>query len=143
MREILYRFNTLGTYQTQDSTSFGTDSRVKLILEPHNFSIAIGGEVLRASSCKGYNIDVSHKAGIVFRDMDGNELCRTEDRDRSYREFLLAWKQGSISIQFGATEVIDHYPNCDGEYDRWSERWCGRYEVTLDEETNTITGRSL
>ncbi len=143
MREIIYRFSTRGYYETTGYTAFGDDFRVKIVVEPHDVSVAVGGELLRKSICKGYQIEVTQKGEVIFRDMEGNELCRREEQDQIYQEICLLWRQGRISLQFGATEVIDHYPNCDGEYDRWDERWRGKYEVTLEEETNKATGRSL
>ena len=143
MREIIYQFNTLGSYETQENTVFGKETYLKLIVEPHDFSIAVGGEVLRKSSCKGYQIEVSRKAAIVCRDMEGTEIFREEEQERDYREVRLRWKGGFISLQFGEVEYIDNYPNCDGEHDRWDERWQTKYEVTLDEGTNTVTHKVL
>ncbi len=143
MREIVYGFNTLGGYQASGDTAFGQDGPLKIMVEPHDFSIAVGGEVLRKSSCKGYEIRVSPKGEVIFRDREGKELCRVEEQDREYKEVRLLWKQGFVSLQFGKVEWIDNYPNCDGEHDRWDQRWRTEYEVTLDEGTNTLTHKVL
>ncbi len=143
MKEIVYRFNTLGAYEAEEPAAFGEEALLNLIVEPHDFSIAVGREVLRQSSCKGYQIEVSRKGAIVLRNAEGTEICRKEGQDRDYREVRLLWKQGFLSLQFGQVEYIDNYPNCDGEHDRWDERWRTEYEVTLDEGTNTLTHKIL
>ena len=139
MREIIYRFCTRGCYETADNTVFRDDFRVKIIVEPHDVSVTVSGDLLRKTSCKGYQIEATQKGEVIFRDMEGKELCRCEEQEQAYREIRLLWKQGELSLQFGATEFIDHYPNCDGEYDRWDERWHGKYQVTLDEESNKVS----
>lgn len=70
--------------------------------------------------------------GIVLTaDADGNAvLCNTEGAElfrdkadgqgRYFSGFYCKVKDGVISVRFPIREVIDHYPNCDGEYDRYS-----------------------
>ncbi len=143
MREIVYRFNTLGSYQTSEDTAFGQETHLKLTLEPHNFSLAVGGELLRKSACKGYEIHASSKGEAVFWDREGKELCRVEAQAREYKEVRLLWKQGAVSLQFGRVEWIDNYPHCDGDHDRWDQRWHTEYEVTWNEETNALASKTL
>ncbi len=143
MREIIYEFNTLGSYQTSGDTAFGQETHLKITVEPHDFSIAVGGEILRKSACKGYEIEVSSKGEAVFWDREGKELCRVQEQGQEYKEVRLLWKRGSVSLQFGKVEWIDNYPNCDGEHDRWDQRWRTEYEVTLNEETNTLSCKAL
>ena len=138
MREIHYCFNSLGLYETKDST-FLDQPQLKIMMDPHKFSIAIGGEVLRSSSCKGYQVEVSRKGAVTFYDQESNRIAGTEETDRTFEKVLLSWKQGSVCIEFGKVEEVDYYPNCDGEFDRWGTTWCPERKVTLDEITNALT----
>lgn len=59
----------------------------------------------------------------VFHRSDGTELL-TAKADGSQRRFssIYCGVTGSApSVRFPIKETVDHYPNCDGEYDRWSE----------------------
>ena len=139
MRQIVYKFNTLGAYETKDSTVFGSDDRLRVIVEPHDFSIAVSGRVLRSSACPGCTAVVCRNGEAVFYDGTDNVVCRAEGGAADYPGFRLDWKQDSISIRFGSMVEVDNYPNCDGEYDRWSMEWLTRRTVTLDLKTNTVT----
>lgn len=44
----------------------------------------------------------------------------------------------SIILEIPKYTMIDHYPNCDGEYDRWSKRLTGYKTITFDTATNAI-----
>ena len=138
MREILYYYNTLGTYQTEDST-YLDQPEIRIIMRPHSFSLAIGGDVLRSSNCKGYQMIVSKKGAVTFYDQENNRIGVTEATHREFAEVLLHWKQNEVSLEFGKTEEVDYYPHCDGEYDRWGTAWRCEYKVTLDETTNKLS----
>ncbi len=135
-REIFYKFNTLGAYETTDNTDFGSDSHLKLILESHDFSIAVGGETLRKSSCAGYSVLVSSKGGAVFYDSENNEICNIDECDKLFVKVSLKWSQDLITIQFGQFCTIDNYPNCDGESDRWTTEWVVEREIKFNTLTN-------
>ena len=55
-------------------------------------------------------------------DLNGGELFRAkaDGKGRYFSEFYCKVKDGVISIRFPIQEVVDHYPNCDGEHDRYS-----------------------
>ena len=131
MREIVYQFNSRGTYETADSTLFGGEDQLRLVATPHAFSLAIGNEVLRDTSFGGCAVTVSRDGEVIFCDTDGNELGRAEKGDCTYQHARLAWKQDRLSVLFGCYETVDHYPDCDGEHDRWSTRWVTEREGTL------------
>lgn len=63
------------------------------------------------------------QGNAVFFDTDGNEIQsgKAESNKRFGFIFCIVNKSG-ITVRFPITETIDHYPNCDGEYDRYSER---------------------
>lgn len=137
MREIFYK-NNRGLYQTEDDTSFGADSHLKIIIEPHDFSIAIGNEVLRSSSCKGYSVIVSAEGEVVFYDNENTVLGTADKSENCYEEVLLNWEQDLISIRLGYTATVDYYPDCDGEYDRWGKEWVTKRSVTLNLKNNSV-----
>lgn len=138
MREIRYQFHTLGAYQTEDDTSFAHDEQVKVIVEPHDFSIAIGKEVLRSSSCAGCTAVVSCEGEVVFYDTDDHVIGRADKDENRYEKFFLKWEQDLITIEFGCTVTVDYYPNCDGEYDRWGKEWQTQRKVTLNLKNKTV-----
>lgn len=138
MREILYKYNNRGLYETADDTSFADDSHIKIIVEPHNFSLAIGGETLRDTSFDGCTAVVSCEGEVVFYDNENSVLGRADKTENRYEKAIFTWQQDLISIQFGHTVVVDYYPNCDGEYDRYGEEWAIMRSVSLNLKDNSV-----
>lgn len=132
MREILYKFDARGVYLTADGCAFGDDTQLKLVAEPHDFSLAVGGEVLRQTAFGGCSVVVSREGEAVFYDADGSEIARADKGDGCYKEARLNWESGRVSVEFGQVKYIDNYPNCDGEHDRWDEVWKVLRRVTLN-----------
>lgn len=60
----------------------------------------------------------------VFTDSEGNEIYngKAEGENRYFSKIFVSVTNGKICVRFPVTETIDHYPNCDGEYDRYTER---------------------
>ncbi len=138
MREIIYQFDNRGTYLTADSTSFAGETHLKLIAKPHDFSLAVGGEVLRSTSFEGCTVIVSCDGEAVFCDREGSELGRADKCERQFEQVRLEWKQGLVSVLFGRMETVDYYPNCDGEHDRWGTEWVTQRAVTLNTENRLV-----
>lgn len=138
MREIIYEYHNRGVYETSDNTVFGEDKELKIILKPHQFSIEISNEVLRKSSCDGYEIIVSNNGEAVFYNSEGNVIAKIEESNENYKEVRVFFKNNTFSIQFGFVDIVDHYPNCDGEYDRYSERWTPERKIDLNPNDNSI-----
>ena len=67
-------------------------------------------------------LETDADGNAVFRDLEGVELYRgkADGQSRYFSEFYCKVKDGVISVKFPIQEVVDHYPNCDGEYDRLS-----------------------
>ena len=131
MKEIRYTYNTLGTYVTEGDTRFGEDTHLTLVVEPHDFSLKLGGETLRATSCEGYRIVVSCHGETAFCAYDGTPIATTPATDGTYDGVRLCWTPAALTVEFGHTEEVDNYPNCDGESDRWSTRWVTEHTATL------------
>ncbi len=137
MREILYTFANRGAYVTGQDTAFGEDTHLKLTVEPHDFSLSLGGETLRQSSFRGGSVIVSDTGEAVFYDAEGRKIARAEGGADSYKKVILIWKQDTLSLEFGCVVTVDNYPNCDGESDRWSEEWVAQRRITLFSGKNT------
>lgn len=71
---------------------------------------------------KSVCLEADADGNAVFRDLEGVELYRgkADGQGRDFSEFYCKVKDGVISVKFPIQEVVDHYPNCDGEYDRYS-----------------------
>lgn len=138
MKEVLYKYSNRGIYLTEDDTSFGEDFQIKIVAEPHYFSLAISGDILRNTSFGVCTAVVSCDGEVVFYDNDNNIICHAEKGEGCYKKIDFKWKQESISILFGHIETVDYYPNCDGESDRWGTEWVTERTVTLNLEDNSI-----
>ncbi len=72
----------------------------------------------------------SHGAATFARP-DGTEIKKVKaEADRLFGSIYCSVKEGVITVTFPVTETIDHYPNCDGEYDRYSKKIIDNILVT-------------
>ncbi|MBQ8796279.1 MAG: hypothetical protein IJZ54_07645 [Clostridia bacterium] len=60
----------------------------------------------------------------IFTDSEGKEILKdkAQGENKYFSKVFVSVKDSKICVRFPVTETIDHYPNCDGEYDRYSER---------------------
>ncbi len=77
-------------------------------------------------------LEVDVYGNAIFTDVNGIELYRdkADGHGRYFYEVYCRVKDGAISVRFPIQEVVDHYPNCDGEYDRYS--YITRDNVVID-----------
>ena len=139
MREILYKYDNRGVYQTEQDTAFHDDAQMKLVAEPHDFSLALNGEVLRSTNFAGGAVTVSREGAAAFYDSEDRLLAQTEKTDRCFKKVQLVWEKDALSVRFGYVDVVDYYPNCDGESDRWGEKWVTERTVTYDLKDGILT----
>lgn len=68
-------------------------------------------------------LTVDTHGNAVFCRPDGTELHRAkaDGRQRRFSSIYCSVTGGAPSVRFPIKETVDHYPDCDGEYDRWSE----------------------
>ena len=67
----------------------------------------------------------------LFYDLEGRELHRDKaEGEKRFGSVYFCVKKNAICLRFPITEWIDHYPNCDGEYDRWTERIVDNVYIT-------------
>ncbi|MBQ7415835.1 MAG: hypothetical protein IJW14_02200 [Oscillospiraceae bacterium] len=66
---------------------------------------------------------VDAQGNAVFCDLSGQEKYRSkvECEPRRFDKVLCDVTNDIITVRFPIIKWIDHYPHCDGEYDRWSE----------------------
>lgn len=86
---------------------------------------------------------IQAKGRVEFYNMEGEllsigELPPVESGKGVYQEICCQVVNSTIVLQFPIYEWIDHYPDCDGEYDRWSTRTIGYETITFDTATNAI-----
>ena len=55
-----------------------------------------------------------------------------------YMDVTCSVEDGQIVLKMPIYSWIDHYPNCDGESDRWSTKTIGYHTVRFDIETGKI-----
>ena len=138
MREILYKYNQRGVYETEDKTTFDGDKQLKITVLPHEFELKISGEVLRKTSFEGCVAVVSNDGETVFYDMQNQIIATCEKDVKTYSEVRFFWKQDVITLEFGSVVTVDHYPNCDGESDRWGTSWEAERTVKLNLKNKTV-----
>lgn len=138
MREIIYKYSSLGAYFTEDNTDFGGESQLKIVIEPHDFSISVGDEVLRSSSLSGYTAVVSCDGEAVFYNNENEIIAKADKSEKRYKSIRVNWKGDLILLEFGYVSVVDYYPNCDGESDRWGEEWVAEHTVLLNIKANAL-----
>lgn len=117
---------------------FGNENQLRLVIKEHEFELKLSNEILRSSSCKGYAVEVTSNAQATFYDSNGNLIAKNNGVDGSFAQVEVAWSQDKLSLNFGRVTTIDNYPNCDGEYDRYSEKWVTEHTVTLNFSDNSI-----
>ena len=140
MKELVYNFERNGYYLSNGSTkaSFGDDTNMRLKIEPIEYEIKVGGDVLNTASCKGYLINVCNNGEVEFCDYSGVSVAKKQATENVFDEIKFEWSPNKICVDFGSTEEVDYYPNCDGEHDRYGIKWNSKYKVTLKTDTNVI-----
>ncbi len=138
MKNIIYYYSSLGKYITEQNTAFGEEREMSITVRPHEFSIAVGGDTLRQSACGAYEILVSVDGAAVIRDENGAVLAEADKTDTTYNEARIDWEPGALSVTFGCMVTVDYYPDCDGESDRYGEKWVTQRAVILHTEDNSV-----
>ncbi len=83
------------------------------------------------------------KGEVVFYDMQDNILASIsvalpDGGDGKFSEVMCKAENSRIMLGFPEYTYKDNYPNCDGEYDRWTKIVSGYNYVVFDTETNTV-----
>ena len=61
-----------------------------------------------------------------------------------YQDIAFKVAEGKLLLQFPEYNWVDHYPDCDGESDRWSARITGyKPPVVFDLDTHTATVKEV
>ena len=88
--------------------------------------VEFNGEAKPAASIlferEGIVLHADRDGNATFCDLDGNVICRDRaESTKCFSRVRARVHEGCAVAEFLATKWIDHYPHCDGEYDRWSE----------------------
>lgn len=68
-------------------------------------------------------LTVNTHGDALFLNINGVELKKDKaESNRLFSSIYCSANKNAITVRFPVKETIDHYPNCDGEYDRYSER---------------------
>lgn len=88
-------------------------------------------------------LTVKKEGCVTFLDEARNELCSTEvkptTKNGMHDNAYCRCDDGRIRVWFPIVDYIDNYPDCDGEYDRWTVRYVGYDCVMLDIAKGTLT----
>ena len=73
---------------------------------------------------EGVYLEADAHGNAAFYDLEDKELFRdkADGQGRYFSGFFCTVQDGTICVRFPIRELIDHYPHCDGEYDRYSYR---------------------
>ena len=82
------------------------------------------------------------KGQAAFYDLEGRLLASGEVPSAGgrevYEELCCQVEKEKLTLLFPIYRWIDHYPNCDGENDRWESRRVGDHSIIFDLNTKTV-----
>ena len=76
-------------------------------------------------------MEITDRGAAKFYDLQGKLLAQMPATEKQYEGFRLQWQPDKLTVCFGQMVTVDNYPNCDGESDRWEQRWFTEHQVTL------------
>ncbi len=115
--------------------------------DPENYHLACGFRTRTDILFKEENIAavIECTGEIQFRrpdDMRNTIASVTVPKQEGGREIYMdvtcSVEDGQIVLKMPIYSWIDHYPNCDGESDRWSTKTIGYHTVRYDLETQEV-----
>ncbi len=86
---------------------------------------------------------VNAKGSVEFFDVTdkllaSGEILADESGREVYEEICCQVDGDKIVIDFPIYEWVDHYPNCDGDHDRWSTKIIGYNSLKFDVKKNIV-----
>ncbi|MBQ8860823.1 MAG: hypothetical protein IJ015_05770 [Ruminococcus sp.] len=92
-------------YESKFEIDYKNDKALTILFEKENI-------VLTADS----------HGNATFENTDGTKILSGKaECSRIFSEIYCKVQDNVITVRFPVMKTIDHYPNCDGEYDRYSE----------------------
>lgn len=88
---------------------------------------------------EGYSIQAEADGSVRVYGPQNGLLGAVGPCGGPYRQVSATLEPQTLKVWFLHRETVDHYPDCDGEYDRWSERLVEDRVIALDRESNTVT----
>lgn len=111
-----YIFDSNSVYEKEFDLCGENDKEITVFFEKENITLT-----------------ADKNGNAVFCSTDGAEIKREKAQaDRFFLSIYCSVKDGAINVRFPITETVDHYPDCDGEYDRYSTKILDNIVITCD-----------
>lgn len=111
-----YIFNDNSLYEVEFEIDYENDKPITVFFEKENITLT-----------------ADKHGNAVFNTADGTEIKKDKAQaDRFFLSIYCSVKDGVINVRFPVTETIDHYPNCDGEYDRYFTKVIDNIVITCN-----------
>ena len=109
-----YIFDSNSVYEKEFELNSESDKAITVFFEKENITLT-----------------ADKHGNAVFCSADGTKIKREKAQaDRFFLSIYCSVKDGAINVRFPVTETVDHYPNCDGEHDRYSTKTIDNIIVT-------------
>jgi hypothetical protein len=115
-----------------------SENLLELVVEPYDYSVTIGGELVSSLSCKGVSFRISRRGAVQAYNGDGQLIAATAEQEKDFEMIRVSLEKGIFDLCFGYAYMEDSYPNCDGESDRWVPAWETEHRVTFCEATDKL-----
>ena len=120
MKEIKVTYDRRGVYLPNEPIAFDGEAALEFVVEEHAFELNLSGEVLREAACPGYRFVVGVDGSVRASDAQGTLLAKADGGSGAFEAVRVSGGTGGFVFSFGRTVTVDHYPNSDGESDRYS-----------------------
>ncbi len=115
--------------------AFSEEMWLEIVAEPYDYSVTIGGDLVSSACCKGVSFRVSRRGEVQAYNVDGQLIATIPEQENEFKMISVRWEKGIFKLCFGYVYMMDTYPHCDGESDRWISAWETQYMVTFHEDT--------
>lgn len=133
MKELVNEFSCVNRCMYQMSDYFNDETHIRFVLTSRQ------SETESCCNTSGYIIETSSNGEVSFYNSEGMLLAKADETQQNYEEVLIEMDRGCISVRFRCYRTIDYYPHCDGEHDRWGQKWVTLYRVCMDFDTNKLS----
>lgn len=107
------------------------DSSVSVYEAKYDIDRSKSEEITVYFENEGVVLTADRAGNYTFAKADGTVIKNGKaESDRCFMFIYCSVKDNVINVRFPVTETVDHYPNCDGEYDRYSTKIVDNIIVT-------------
>lgn len=117
--DYIYDTSTQNTEQEYELNREG-DCLAKILLKEQNFAL-----------------EINSQGKVVLYDIDGKVIDTKKIKsekypDKKFSDVIIKISNDKIQLNMLMKKYVDHYPHCDGEYDRWSVIHTENIPVTFE-----------